>query len=77
MTVICMKENCGREWPRDPALEIPCPTCRAGVGKRCKRPSGHVVFNKGVHAARDLAADAAGHYGTCPSGRCGSARAGK
>ena len=31
------------------------------------------MFAHGIHAARDLAADAAGKYGVCPSGRCGTA----
>lgn len=72
--VRCMKPGCDRSWIRDPALEVPCPECRAPVGAPCKRPSGHPVFAKGVHGARDLAADAAGHYGICPSARCGQAR---
>lgn len=72
--VVCLKPNCGREWPRDPALEVQCPECRAPIGSPCKRPSGHPVFARGVHGRRDLLADAEGHYGTCPSHRCGQAR---
>ncbi len=71
--VYCQKPGCGRSWPRDPALEVPCPTCRAPIGSPCKRPSGHPLFAHGVHAERDLAADAEGKYGVCPSGRCGIA----
>lgn len=73
--VICMKPNCGREWPRDPALEVECPDCHAAIGVQCRRPSGHSNFGKcNVHASRDLKADALGHYGVCPSARCGQAR---
>lgn len=32
---------CGQTWPRDPRLEVPCPECRAPIGRRCHRPSGH------------------------------------
>jgi DNA-directed RNA polymerase subunit RPC12/RpoP len=39
MQVRCSR--CGQEWPRDPALEVVCPNCRARIGVRCKRPSGH------------------------------------
>ncbi|MCX8571169.1 hypothetical protein [Aminobacter sp. MET-1] len=70
----CRKPGCDRSWPRDPALEVACPDCRAKIGAPCKRPSGHPLFAHGVHGARDLAADAAGQYGVCPSGRCGAAR---
>lgn len=68
----CQKPGCDRSWPRDPALEVRCPDCGAPVGSPCKRPSGHTVFAFGVHASRDLAADAAGKYGVCPTGRCGA-----
>lgn len=74
MAVRCLKADCDRHWPRDPALEIACPDCKAPIGVGCRRPSGHRAFGScNVHAARDLAADAAGHYGVCPSGRCGRA----
>lgn len=74
-TVYCQKPGCGRSWSRDPALEVPCPDCRVGIGVNCRRPSGHCNFGKcNVHSSRDLRADALGHYGTCPSGRCGQAR---
>lgn len=39
MTARC--RECGLEWDRDPALEVECPTCGAGVGSPCRRPSGH------------------------------------
>ncbi|MEZ5784349.1 MAG: hypothetical protein R3D70_22635 [Rhizobiaceae bacterium] len=68
----CQKPGCDRWWPRDPAFEIVCPDCHAPVGSPCRRPSGHTVFAYGVHAARDLAVDAAGKYGLCPTGRCGT-----
>lgn len=54
-------------------LEVACPDCGAGIGVRCKRPSGHSGPFVDAHASRDLAADAAGAYGPCPLGRCGSA----
>jgi len=28
-------KHCGQEWPRDPALEVPCPKCEAPIGKKC------------------------------------------
>lgn len=71
MTVHCLKDGCARTWPRDPATEIACPGCGAGIGKKCKRPSGHTAWGSWVHDARDIAACRAGHYGPCPSGRCG------
>lgn len=48
MTVEC--ETCGREWRRDPVLEVACPQCGADVGVKCRRPSGHPCS---VHASRD------------------------
>lgn len=72
--VRCSKEGCGKTWPRDPVLEVTCPTCRAQPGHRCVRPSQHKVFGAKhgfFHAARDLAADEAGKYGDCPLGQCG------
>lgn len=77
MTVKCLKPGCDRSWPRDPALEVPCPTCGARIGQRCRRPSGHRVYGGEPHDARDIAADQAGHYGVCPSGRCGLSRKGR
>lgn len=72
VTAYCQKPGCHRAWPRDPALEVACPTCKAGIGVSCRRPSGHSAFGKfNVHADRDIAADLAGAYGECPSGRCG------
>ena len=38
-----------------PVLAVPCPTCGAGVGARCVRPSGHESLN--LHALRCLRAD--------------------
>lgn len=66
MSVHCGR--CGQEWPRDPALEVPCPRCRAGVGVRCRRPSGHGGNFTGLHAARDRAAMDAGLLSRCPAG---------
>lgn len=71
MTAFCLKPQCERTWPRDPVLEVPCPTCHAGVGMWCRRPSGHSF--KSFHRERDIAADLAGAYGRCPTGRCGLA----
>lgn len=42
---------------RHPVLAVPCPTCRAGVGAWCKRPSGHRAAD--LHDARGAAADRA------------------
>jgi len=68
--VRCLK-GCGREWARDPVLEVECPTCHAGVGARCRRPSEHVVWRGEFHADRDLLADRLGFYGECPWDCCG------
>ena len=67
----CAKPGCDRAWPRDPCLEVACPDCLAPVGSGCRRPSGHGGPFIDLHAARDLAADAAGAYGPCPLGLCG------
>ena len=63
--VVC--NICGQEWDRDPALMVSCPVCNAQPGKLCVRPSGHAVFGKGVHDARDRKsmAETPG-YGRCP-----------
>lgn len=58
---------CGQEWPRDPALEIACPTCLAGVGQPCRRPGGYTGNFVGVHASRDRAAMQAGFLQPCPA----------
>jgi hypothetical protein len=63
MSVSC--SNCGEEWPRAPALEVPCPTCHAPVGVKCRRPSGHGCE---LHASRDQAAMDAGFLRPCPKG---------
>lgn len=65
MTVIC--NRCGQEWERDPALEVPCPTCQAKVGQKCKRPSGHTVWGGQPHDERDRAAMEAGFLKSCPA----------
>ena len=69
--VCCAKPGCSLEWLRDPILEVVCPDCGAGVGVRCKRPSGHGGSFVDAHASRDIAADRQGAYGTCPLGLCG------
>jgi len=61
MTVSC--SLCGEEWPRDPALEVPCPSCHARIAVKCRRPSGH---NCDVHAERDRLAMALGFLKPCP-----------
>jgi hypothetical protein len=68
---ICNKPGCNREWDHDPILDVICPDCHAGVGVRCKRPSGHSGGFVEAHASRDIAADAQGAYGPCPLGLCG------
>lgn len=77
MSVTC--KRCDKTWPRDSVLEVERPTCHAAPGSPCvvRRPSGynHSAAFGGLpdwgHDTRDLAADAAGAYGPCPSGRCG------
>jgi hypothetical protein len=72
MPVHCARPSCDVRWPRDPVLEIPCPVCRAPIGVKCRRPSGHPIFGLlDFHARRDIEADRRGKYGRCPSGRCG------
>lgn len=66
MSVAC--RACGRTWPRDPALEVPCPSCNAPIGRKCKRPSEHGVYGGQPHAARDRAAMEAGFLELCPAG---------
>ncbi len=48
MTIEC--SNCETEYDRDPALEVACPQCKADVGQRCRRPSGHTCS---IHVGRD------------------------
>jgi hypothetical protein len=40
-----------------PVLAVACPTCRAGAGARCVRPSGHRGFGGAFHQARGELAD--------------------
>ena len=54
------------KWPRDPALEVPCPCCGAGIGRMCRRPSEHRTFGGEPHAQRDKAAMDAGIIMKCP-----------
>ncbi len=70
MTVSCNRQACDRTWPRDPVLEVRCPTCGADIGTKCKRPSGHGGNFVHPHAVRDRLAVADGHYGHCPLGIC-------
>jgi hypothetical protein len=65
MTVRC--RLCGQEWPRDPALDVPCPACHAATGRKCRRPSGHSCGHScEIHAERDRAAMEAGKLEACP-----------
>lgn len=73
----CQKDGCDRSWDQDPVFMVGCPSCEAGPGEKCKRPSGHPVWNpgwsglpKGAHPKRDLKALEEGKYGTCPTGKC-------
>jgi len=70
MTISCNRDGCDREWPRDPVLEVGCPSCGALIGTKCKRPSGHGGNFVHPHGARDRAAVAEGHYGECPLDIC-------
>lgn len=57
--------RCGQTWPRDPVLEVACPTCHAKIGAQCKRPSGHGAAE--IHVERDLLAmETVPGYGKCP-----------
>ena len=40
---------------RSPMLMVPCPSCKAGQGSLCKRPSGHDTSD--FHKARRTLAD--------------------
>ncbi len=53
---------CGHEFPQDPCFSVACPDCSAPPGQYCRRPSGHSGPLVSFHAARDLAALAAGFY---------------
>lgn len=48
--------RCGDQWEEDPRLSVPCPTCHARAGSRCRRPSGHSGLLIDPHAARKRAA---------------------
>jgi len=68
MNVSC--SACNQSWPRDPALEVACPKCRAKVGHYCivRRPSGHMCNfgNKTIiHPARDQLAMDLGFLQRC------------
>jgi hypothetical protein len=62
MTTRC--NACGEEWPRDPAFEVECPDCKAGIGSPCRRPSGHACA---IHASRDRLAMEMGLLAPCPA----------
>lgn len=64
MAITC--SGCGQSWERDPAIEVECPSCRAPVGVRCRRPSGHSCE---IHAERDMLALRLGFLAPCPAGK--------
>lgn len=59
-------EACGQTWPRHPALEVPCPRCRAAIGSPCKRPSEHTAEH--FHRQREQLAVDRGLLELCPEG---------
>jgi hypothetical protein len=70
MTVSC--SACNQSWPRDPALEVECPKCKAKIGNYCRvrRPSGHTANfgNKTlIHPIRDQLAMDMGFLQRCPA----------
>ena len=69
-TAVC--NACGQTWARDPALEVACPICRAGVGAWCKRPSGHRAMR--LHPERDGLALREGKIPPCPKAPKGQNR---
>lgn len=79
--VTCNIAGCGKAWPRDPVLEVPCPKCKAPVGVQCGayRPSEHKLSagfsgtNDWGHPERDILANKRAKYGPCPLGGCGAA----
>lgn len=54
--------SCGHEFPQDPPFNVSCPTCLAGAGTYCKRPSGHSGPFVPFHVERDLLALQNGYY---------------
>ena len=61
---------CGEQWPRHPALEVPCPTCQADVGKACHKPSGHARWDyEGPHVPREQRAVDEGFMSICTASR--------
>lgn len=76
MSVTC--HRCGQEWPRDPALEVECPTCHAPVGRPCVRPSEHKTWGGQPHPERDrLAMRVVPGYGRCPAAGVAAVRQGE
>lgn len=59
--------NCGETWTRDPAYEVVCPVCHAGVGSPCMRPSEHTAWS--IHPERDGEALRQGKIKPCPKGK--------
>lgn len=59
---------CEREWERHPVLEVECPKCHAGIGARCRRPSGHTGPLIEPHVEREQLAVDLGVLELCPAG---------
>lgn len=72
MTATC--KRCGETWPRDPALEVPCPQCQAPVGVKCRRPSGHPCE---LHHGRDQRAMDEGFLRPCRADQASNQAAGQ
>jgi len=69
--------HCDKSWEPDPVFQVDCPSCEAEAGEKCRRPSGHLVWDpkwgalpKGAHPKRDIEALKQGVYGDCPRGTC-------
>jgi hypothetical protein len=61
--------NCGEQWAKHPATQVPCPDCKAPAGSVCRRPSGHEVPGGDVHVSREQAAVDAGLLQICAAAK--------
>jgi len=68
--------QCGyvREFDKHPLRLVKCPSCRAGVGAPCKRPSGHTQWGGAEHVKREQLIVDSGLFPPCPD--CGAGGAG-
>jgi hypothetical protein len=66
-------ERCGETWPREPALEVACPSCHKRAGAWCVRPSHHRAM--ALHAAREKLAMEQGFLRRCTGHGAASAGA--